>query len=255
MQDYWLAWHEMGLGVGGVPRVVSVVAYQIHMNVHHKHTWLGLPRLKPSSQIVNYLHTLCQLHPILIEDVIHGWLSRKINWNWCWTCTEFFHGRRRIFLTRPVWPEACGRSDRESLNSSLFSSGLVFPCLGRYFSSFHWFLPWVGRAGGPVAGNTNPFIRDKAGLIGGHNLLSTQLTNWISFSILHLLFASSSLVHPSLLIYDVNFPPSLQECEIPLWSNSCWYSVTVLLPWLTARNSLFFCATIPSGNWAFLKLR
>lgn len=254
MQDYWLAWHEMGLGVGGVPRVVSVVAYQIHMNVHHKHTWLGLPRLKPSSQIVNYLHTLCQLHPILIEDVIHGWLSRKINWNWCWTCTEFFHGMRRIFLTRPVWPEACGRSDRQSEFEPIFIRSRV-SLLGKVFfefslvSTLSWTCRWT------CSRQYQPFIRDKAGLIGGHNVLSTQLTNWISFSILHLLFASSSLVHPSLLIYDVNFPPSLQECEIPLWLNSCWYSVTVLLPWLTARNSLFFCATIPSGNWAFLKLQ
>lgn len=46
---------------------------------------------------------------------------------------------------------------------SRFSSGLGFPYLERYFSSFHWFPPQIERGEEHVEDKTNSFIIAKVG--------------------------------------------------------------------------------------------
>ena len=110
----------------------------------------------------------------------------------------------------PVRPPACGRSDRQSPSQTPYSSGLGFPCSGRYVSCFHLFLARVGHGGGPVEGKTNPYIRDKAGSIVNKQSTINQSNRYFAF------VSSSSLVCPSLLICAVNRPPPLRECDTSL---------------------------------------
>ena len=115
----------------------------------------------------SYCFNCLNLHPNLTPRNRIGKISKV------WKSTGFP-------LRGSVWPPYIGRSDRrqwagqtggvwpvwpQSPSPSLFCRVSRFPCSGRHVWSFLWILSWVGRGGGPIEGNTNPNIRDKAGSI------------------------------------------------------------------------------------------
>jgi hypothetical protein len=92
-----------------------------------------------------------------------------------------------------VWPAACGRSDRQSPSSSLFSSGLGFPCSGRHVSGFLWFLPssWTWRRA--CRGQDQPLYKGQGRFNCIHNLQSTHKPIESLFQCFNLFYSSPSI--------------------------------------------------------------
>ncbi len=131
-------------------------------------------------QVCWFLSNVLCLHPNLAPKIKIGKIAK------IWKYTGFLRvGRsdRRVSggqtsCWRPVRPAVCGWSDRQCPSPTVFHRVSGFPCLGRYVSSFLWFLSRVERGGGPVKGKTNPYIRDMAGSIVKNQSTINQLNSF-----------------------------------------------------------------------------